>query len=113
MRVILASLFVFGSMIGTVGFISSNYPDCESPWWATPAVIAVLFTSIFISMFLFNRSGYRPSLKRRTLAEQIAELAARGLLLRQSFRALRAFSVEEFEDESSHYCIELADGNVL
>ncbi len=22
-------------MIGTMGLISSNYPDCESPWWAT------------------------------------------------------------------------------
>jgi hypothetical protein len=113
MRVILAALFVFSSMIGTVGLISSKYPDCESPWWATPAIIIVLFTSLLLSLFLFNRSGYRPSLRRRSLAEQIAELDSRGLLLRSPFHALRAFAVEEFEDEGSHYYIELADGKVL
>src|SRR5512135_2877112 len=113
MRVVLAALFVFGSMIGTVGMISSKYPDCDSPWWAAPAIITAMFSSMFLSMFIFNRSGYRPSLQRRSLAEQIADLDARGLLVRQSFRALRAFAVEEFEDEGPHYYIELADGNVL
>ena len=33
--------------------------------------------------------------------------------MRQSFRALRAFAVEEFEDEGPHYYIELASGNTL
>lgn len=113
MRVLLAAIFVFGSMIGTVVLISSLYPESESPWWATPAIIAALYVSLFLSMFLFNRSGYRPNLRRMSLTEQIADLDARGLLQRQSFRALRAFAVEEFEDEGSHYYIELTDGKVL
>jgi len=69
--------------------------------------------SLFLSMFLFNRSGYRPCLRRMPHAKQIADLDARGLLIRQPFRALRAFAVEEFEDEGPHYYIELADGKVL
>ncbi len=48
-----------------------------------------------------------------SLAERIVDLDARGLLQRQSFRALHAFAVEEFEDEGPHYYIELADGKVL
>lgn len=113
MRLLLAALFVYCSMIWTVSIISSSYPDCDSPWWATPAVIAALFLSLFLAMFLFNGPGFRPNLRRISLAEQLAELEAHGLLLRQPFRAVRAFAVEEFEDEGSHYYIELADGKVL
>ncbi|MCL1888067.1 MAG: hypothetical protein FWF96_04265 [Kiritimatiellaeota bacterium] len=35
------------------------------------------------------------------------------MLQRERFRAVRAFQVEEFEDEGSQYFIELEDGRVL
>ena len=43
----------------------------------------------------------------------LAELDALGKLRRDQYRAVRAFSVEEFEDEGVHYFIELDDGRVL
>lgn len=36
-----------------------------------------------------------------------------GLLISESFRARRAFQVEEFDDEGSHYFVELEDERVL
>jgi hypothetical protein len=47
------------------------------------------------------------------LAERVAELDRQGLLVRQAFRAMRAFGVEEVEDEGLHYFVELVDGSVL
>lgn len=49
----------------------------------------------------------------KTLEEQVAELQAAGLLTATSFQATRTFQVEEFEDEGSHYFIELSDRSVL
>ena len=54
---------------------------------------------------------------RRRKAEEpsgtLARLESQGLLLRQRFRANRAFGVDELEDEGSHYVIELEDRSVL
>ena len=72
-----------------------------------------MLPALFVALVVFNRSGYRPSLRRQSLAERIAELERKGLLLRQPFEATRAFAVQEFEDEGPHYFIELADGRVL
>lgn len=113
MRVILAAIFVFGSMLGTIGVLEAHFPNQPWPWWTKPLPALVMLTSLFVAAIVFNRSGYRPSLRRRSLAEQVAELERKGLLVRQSFQARRAFGVEEFEDEGSHYYLELADGRVL
>lgn len=113
MRAILASLFSFTAMLIVVGVISENYPDGHWPWWVMPAPILTLLASLFLSMFLFNKRGLRPNLSGKSLQEQIANLDREGLLSRESFRAVRAFALEEFEDEGSHYYIELEDGRVL
>ncbi|MBQ5949041.1 hypothetical protein [Massilia sp. ST3] len=54
-----------------------------------------------------------PRQQAEDLASCIARLDSEGLLLRQKFHAVRAFAVEELEDEGSHYYIALADGSVL
>jgi hypothetical protein len=113
MRVLLAGLFVFGSMLTTVGLIASSYPEDHWPWWAALAPAIALLVSLGAAMFIFNGPGFRPSFSPKSLAEQIADLERKGLVIRQSFKAIRAFSVEEFDDEGSHYYIELDNGNVL
>ena len=72
-----------------------------------------MLTALFLALFIFNRRGFRPSLSRKPLAERIAELDAAGGLVRQSFHAMRALLIDEYEDEGLHYYLELADGRVL
>lgn len=100
-------------MLGTVGLVHSYYSADPVSWWAKLAPGAVLLLALIAAMFLFNRAGFRPSLRRRSLEEQLAELDVKGLLLRQPFQARRAFCVNEFEDEGPHYFAELTDGRVL
>lgn len=113
MRVVFAALFVFGSMLGTVAMVSLHFDNGHWPLWAKFAPAAMMLSALFASLFIFNGSGFRPKLSRKTLAEQISELEGQGRLVRQQFQALRAFGVAEFEDEGLHYFIELLDGRVL
>jgi len=113
MRVLLAAIFVFGAMLGTVGLVHQYYPAGPVPWWAKLAPGGALLIALVAAPVLFNRAGFRPGLRRKSLEEQVTELDARGLLLRQSFEARRTFCVSEFEDEGPHYFVELMDGQVL
>lgn len=113
MRVIAAAFFTYGSMIAVIGLMAARYPEEHWPWWSVPAIMLALFGAMAFSMYAFNRRGLRPDFSRKTLAEQIAGLEGRGLLERRAFRAIRAFAVEELEDEGMHYYLELADGSVL
>jgi len=106
LRVTLAGLFIFISTAAVAGAIGAIYPDDQWPVWATPMIIATLFGTIVGSLFLFNPKGLRPNVPGKTLEEQIADLEAEGLIQRDSFTARRAFQVEEFEDEGSHYYLE-------
>lgn len=96
-----------------MGALDGHFGNAPWSWWARPVSIGAFLVSLIGALFLFNRSGFRPGLRRKSLAERISELDASGLLLRQHFRANRAFAVEEFEDEGLHYFIELTDGRVL
>lgn len=113
MRAILAGLFVFASMLSVVGIIGANYPDDDWPWWAMPLIVVTPFCTGFLALFLFNKRGLRPNISGKSLEEQIADLETAGLIQRDSYRATRAFEVEEFEDEGTHYYVELEDGRVL
>jgi len=113
MRALLAGIFVFAVLLTTAGIISKHYPGGALPWWAGPTIIGSMFAAIIASLFIFNKSGYRPNLSRKSFEEQLAELEQKGLLLNESFKARRAFQVEEYEDEGSHYFIELSDGGIL
>lgn len=113
MRALLAGIFVFAVLLTTAGIISKHYPGGALPWWAGPTIIGTMFAAIIASLFLFNKRGNRPNLSRKSFEEQLAELEQKGLLLNESFKARRALRVEEYEDEGSHFFIELADGAVL
>ncbi len=107
MRVLLAGLFVFGSLLAAVVLISELAP-------ATPAWLlglgggGLLLSLVVAAQFLFNRSGTAFGPGRTP-----AQLEAEGLLVSTAYRAGRAFQTEEAEDEGSHYFLELEDGRVL
>ena len=113
MRALLAGIFVFAVLLGVVGTISAHYPNGAWPPWAGPTIIASMLTAIFTSLFLFNKRGNRPDFSGKTFKEHLAALQEKGLLVSEKLKARRAFQVEEFEDEGSHYFIELVDGSVL
>ncbi|WP_459204497.1 hypothetical protein ACQVRV_19410 (plasmid) [Ralstonia pseudosolanacearum] len=113
MRVLLAAVFVWGALLGTVGAFSSHFLGQQWPWRTVPLQVVVMLGSLLAAVYIFNRQGHRSSLRRKSLAERIAELEARGQLARQRFQATRAFAVQELEDEGLHYYIELSDGRVL
>ena len=64
-------------------------------------------------MFLFNLRGSRPSLFGLNRSEHLEALERDGILIRESFSAMRAFEVEQYDDEGLHYFLELASGEVL
>ena len=112
MRVILAGLFVFVGLLLAVGFVSSVLPKNFPPAITGIALAAFMLMLAIAAFFLFNRrradlSGYK------SVQEQIGELEQKNLLGKSDYKARRAFGVEEFEDEGSHYFIELEDGGVL
>lgn len=113
MRTIFAGLFAFTSMMAVVWMISVRHPGDRWPWWALPAILLTFFASVFLTMGFFYLGSRRPSSPRRSEEEEINELKQQGLLVSEQFSATRAFAVEEFEDEGSHYYIELRDGRTL
>lgn len=62
------------------------------------AVVILLFAWLVWTSYAFDRVKY---------------LEERGLLAAEHYKALRAFGVEEFNEEGLHYFLELADGGVL
>jgi hypothetical protein len=112
MRVILAGLFVFVGLLLAVGFVSSVLPKNFPPAITGIALAAFMLILAIAAFFLFNRRGADLS-GYKSAHEQILELEQQGLLIKADYKAHRAFGVEEFEDEGSHYFIELEDGGVL
>jgi len=113
MRVILAGLFVYVCIVWTGTWIASLSPDDRLPWWAIVAIVGVVPVAIVASLFIFNRNGFRPFLQHKSLEANVEALDRAGLIERQSFNAVRAFAVEEYEDEGPHYFVELDDARVL
>lgn len=87
--------------------VKEVYPDDQWPWWVLPLMII----SAIVGNRLFSEKDTAASWT--SLEDHIAELGAKDLILRQNFKAIRAFSLDEFDDEGSHYYIELEDGRVL
>jgi len=109
MRLIGAGLFVFTGMLVLVVLLGNQ----KAPSWLVgSAIAAVMVTLMVLALWLFNPSGSNP-LGRMTEEEHRRELARLGLLESTAFRAMRAFGVEEHEDEGLHYFVELTDGRVL
>jgi len=113
MRALVAGIFVFAVLLATAGLISKHYPSGDFPWWGVPTIIGTMFAAIIASLIIFNKRGYRSDLSNKSFEERLAELEQKGLLLNEPFKARRAFQVEEFEDEGSHYFVELDNGSIL
>jgi len=107
-----AGLFVFLSLGLSVFFISRFFPDALPAWIVVPLLIIGFFVFVFLAMVLFRGKGPR-RISAEKWAARIRKLEEDGLLIHQTFRARRAFQVDEFEDEGSSYFIELVDLSVL
>jgi hypothetical protein len=112
LRLVLAGLFVWVVMmaivaaVGSAGFFDS-YP------FLIAAVMAPIFLGLIVAaLLIFNRKG-APVLGGKTQEQYIRELEEAGLIESSDYRARRAFQVEEYEDEGSHYYLELDDRRVL
>ena len=110
MRALLAGIFVFVMLFLAASFISSHSKGNDMPWWGVPFIAANLVISIIAALILFNGRRTRPF---QSGDAYLAELQEKGLLVSQNLEARRAFEVNEFEDEGSHFFVELTDGSVL
>jgi hypothetical protein len=112
LRLVGAGLFIFISLGLSVVFISRFFPEALPVWIVVPLLVAGFFVFVFLAMVLFRGKG-PGRISAEAYAVRIRKLEEDGLLVLQSFRARRAFQVDEFEDEGSHYYVELEDGVVL
>jgi len=113
MRVIAAGLFVFVGLLAGVALLGSMGAHDRAPEWLVTSSLVLLLVALLASaLWLFNAKGSDP-FGRLTPEQRIQELLRLGLLESTTFRATRAFGVEEHEDEGLHYFIELADRRVL
>lgn len=74
-------------------------------------IISIVSALVIIGLGFILFRYFKPS--TLSFDEQILQLEREGLIQSESFRAKRAFQVEEREDEGSHYYLELEDGSVL
>ncbi len=111
MRVILAACLVIAALFGA-GFAVSVLRPHAPGGLLVLVFLAVIGASTWLVMRLLNPAGTHP-LGFRSPEAVVASLAEHGLLVSESYAALRAFAVEEFDDEGSHYFLELTDGRVL
>lgn len=111
MRLVFAGLFVTVGMATAVAALSILLPQASV--WLLSFVMTFLFLGLLVAaLILFNLPG---GWRHRRLDPELVvkELQAQNLLAIENFKAKRAFQVEEFEDEGSHYFVELEDGSVL
>jgi hypothetical protein len=112
MQLLGAAFFVLTCMGLIIAAISNYFPEGRPAWFITPLALVGFFVSFFLAMIIFRGKGpSRVSAER--YAARIRKLEEDGLLISQSFRARRAFKVDEFEDEGPSYFIELEDSSVL
>jgi hypothetical protein len=110
-RVGFAGLFVGVGMGAVIALLSILLPN--APVWLLSAISVFLFFGlVVVALVLFNTPG---GWRRKKIDPEIVakELQAQNLLTVETFKARRAFQVEEFEDEGAHYFLELEDGSVL
>jgi len=110
MRAFLAGLFVFGGLLLGVAAIGARLPHIASGPLVGLLLVVWMSVLTMLALYFFNR----PVDPRRGDPEAwLRDLEAKGLIVTREYNASRVFAVEEFEDEGSHYFVELADGSVL
>lgn len=117
-RLLFAGLFVFGGLLVGVLVASLVLPTKTPHELLGLGAVTLFFLLVFVAREIFDPDNALTYEQRLEAAEQkheayIQELEQQGLLESTEYRAKRAFQVEEFEDEGSHYYIELENGSVL
>jgi hypothetical protein len=101
MRVIAAGLFAYLGLLAWVALLGSMEASERAPeWLVRSSMVVLLFALLASALWLFNAKGSDP-FGRLTPEQHIQELLRLGLLESTTFRATRAFGVEEYEDEGS------------
>lgn len=85
----------------------------NAPVWLMSMSIVFLFFGLTVAALIFFNSPGRWCHKRPDSEVLLKELQAQNLLAVESFKAKRAFQVQEFEDEGSHYFIPRDNPSVL
>jgi hypothetical protein len=111
LRLLGAGLFVFAFTVGILGLASWLFPNAP-PWCVIPMVLVAFFGSILAAVVLFHGKFTSRRSEEEILAYRL-QLEQSGMLIAEPYRALRAFQMEEFEDEGSQYFLELENHSVL
>lgn len=111
MKVILAGLFVFIGITILVGLLG---PVMEhgNLFLVVPILVVAFFALILAAGYIFN-SDFRKRMPSVDAEKQYDEWMQQGLITTTKFTAIRAFEVEEVEDEGRQFFLELNDGSVL
>jgi len=76
------------------------------------AIVILTYLSVLVLVMAIMLNY--PRLPRQAMVNDFAdELEAHNLLVSSSYRADRAFRVDELEEEGPHYFLELEDGRIL
>lgn len=105
MRALLTGLLVFVGLILGGRIILHLFP--KTPGWIAGVMLFGGLFALTYALFAARR------VRLRKEVDPAKEFEEKGLLVSETYRARRAFQIEELEDEGSHYFIELQDGGVL
>jgi hypothetical protein len=109
MRVVGAGLFVFvGLCVVALLVMKMGLPTGLS----SALTVMAMFLLLVVAYLLFNARD-RKLWPRVSHEERMRQLEEQGLVESTDFQALRAFEMQELEDEGMHYFVELTDGRVL
>lgn len=109
-RVILAGLFVVIGVSVVAGLLLHFLPPSGQTGTIIGIISGLAFLALCIVAFILFDSFKASDVFSN---ENLDKLEEKGLLVSTEYQATRAFQVEEFEDEGSHYFVELADESVL
>lgn len=111
LRLLAAGVFVFGFTLSLIALLSWLFP--KAPAWLVASVFLLAFFGSIVGALVLFHGKFPPGRTEEEIQAERTRLEESGLLTHQSFRALRAFQLEEFEDEGSQYFLELEDHSVL
>ncbi len=112
MRVLIAAAIFFIGVFAITSLIVAVLPENAPGWLTGVALLIAIGCSIFLANKLANAPG-TDFFGHFRAGETPEQLEKDGMLSTTSFRAMRAFQVEESRDEGSHFFVELANGSVL
>lgn len=107
LRLVTIGFIAVAIWVGSLLAVYALVPTGRDDWIAIPVSLLALVFGTWLGFRMLSR---RPTYERQ---KPISELLSEGIAESQEFSALRAFEVEEFEDEGRHFFVELEDKRVL